>query len=241
MAVASPIKPSDLGEITTGVLACDHLVELKNTRTKMQTFLTWLLANDETGLLGADFKAAIIQQLLFDGSKKGWFVKTHPASGYLELVEKVALADLAITGAADGDGIIYDATAQMWVVDDTPDDVYLAPTTGGVTIPASTAGGVLTVAHGLGATPKIFRVLLECATADVGYAVGDVVDACSLMSRTTAPEAKLGCTIWANGTQCGATFFNGAAGSSYRLFDKSGFTNDPITEASWLVKFYAKL
>lgn len=241
MATNSPIVPNDLGAITGGVLACDALKELLSTRTKMQTFLEWLLADDETGNLGADFKAAIIQQLLFDGSKKGWFVKTHPASGYLELVEKVELADLAITGAAEGDGIIYDATAGMWVVDDTPDDVYLAPTTGGTSVPAATVGGVLTVAHGLGAMPKIFKVFLECATADVGYAVGDRVDACSLMSRTTAPEAKLGCTIWANGTQCGATFFNGAAGATYRLFDKSGFTNDPITEASWNVKFYAKL
>lgn len=241
MAATSPIKPSDLGAITGGVLACDHLRELLNTRRKMQQFLQWLLVDDQSGLLGVDFKAALIQQLLFDSSKKGWFVKTDEASGYLELVEKVALADLAITGAAEGDRIIYDATAGMWVVDDTPDDVYLAPTSGGTSVPAATVGGVLTVAHGLGAVPTIFKVFLECATADVGYAVGDRVDACSLMSRTTAPEAKLACTIWANGTQCGATFFNGAAGADYRLFDKTGLTNDSITEASWNVKFYAKL
>lgn len=241
MAVASPIKPSDLGAITSGVLACDHLRELLNTRTKMQTFLAWLLQNDSTGLLGADFKAAIIQQLLFNSAQKGWFVRTHSESGYLDLVEKVALADLATTGAADGDRIIYDATAGMWVVDTAPEEIYLPPTSGGVTVPAATTGGVLTVAHGLGAKPNIFEVDLVCATADVGHAVGDVVDACSLMSRTTAPEAKLACTKWANDTQCGVTFFNGSAGASYRLFDKATFTNDPITEASWNVKFYAKL
>lgn len=240
MATTSPIKPSDLGAITGGVLACDHLRELLNTRTKMQTFLAWLLADDETGLLGADFKEAIIQQLLFDGSKKGWFVKTHPVSGYLELVEKVALADLAITGAAEGDGIIFSGGA--WVVDDTPDNVYLAPTTGGTAVPAATAGGMLTVSHGLGARPNIFKVLLECAVVDAtGYTVGDTVDAASLMSRTSGGETKLAATIWANATTCGISFFNTAGASNYRLYHKDGQSYVNITEASWNVKFYAKL
>lgn len=242
MATTSPIKPSDLAAITTGVLACDHLVELLNTRRKMQQFLQWLLVDDESGLLGADFKAAIIQQLIFDAAKKGWFVKTNPASGFLELVEKVALADLAITGAVDGDGIIYNATAGMWILDNTPDDVYLAPTTGGTTIPASTAGGALSVSHGLGAAPKIFKVLLECVTPDAAaYAAGDIVDAASLMSRTTGGETKLAATIWANSTSCGISFFNTAGGSNYRLYHKDGQSYENVTEASWNVKFYAKL
>ncbi|WP_221138351.1 hypothetical protein [Rhizobium lentis] len=38
-----------------------------------------------------------------------------------------------------------------------------------------TSGGGITVAHGLGAAPKLIQVLLICATADAGYSVGDVI------------------------------------------------------------------
>lgn len=38
-----------------------------------------------------------------------------------------------------------------------------------------TAGGLLTLAHGLGQAPKIIMLYLVCATAEAGYAVGDVI------------------------------------------------------------------
>src|SRR5260221_13327427 len=36
-----------------------------------------------------------------------------------------------------------------------------------------TSGGALTLAHGLGATPKIIQALLHCSTAEAGYTAGD--------------------------------------------------------------------
>ena len=39
-----------------------------------------------------------------------------------------------------------------------------------------TAAGALTLAHGLGATPKLTQCSFVCKTADGGYSIGDVVD-----------------------------------------------------------------
>ncbi|MFV1941319.1 hypothetical protein VPH49_10910 [Pseudomonas luteola] len=39
-----------------------------------------------------------------------------------------------------------------------------------------TAGGILTISHGLGANPKLISAVLVCKTASSGYAVGDRVE-----------------------------------------------------------------
>lgn len=118
MAATSPIKPADLGAISAGVLACDHLKELLNTRAKVQTFLKWLLTDDSQGLLGDGFKLALVQQLLFDAEKKGWFVETNEISGFLELVRYVTLAKLDPTGATNGDTLIFKDGA--WIIKTDP-------------------------------------------------------------------------------------------------------------------------
>lgn len=38
-----------------------------------------------------------------------------------------------------------------------------------------TAGGLLTLAHGLGSTPKLMQTYIVCKTAEAGYSVGDVL------------------------------------------------------------------
>lgn len=253
MAVASPIKPSDLGAITTGVLACDHLVELKNTRTKMQTFLAWLLANDETGLLGADFKSAIIQQLLFDATKKGWIVRANPSSGHLELAsnsdtvselfppQSIRLLTLAIDGAVDGDVLGFDGTS--WVPF-TP--IYLAPTTGGTTIPDPSTGGILSVAHGFGAVPRVRECNLVCNATDAGYASGDTVDAKNLIQRGAGGETRPGVTVGADASVVFAVFVKeGSAARKYFLPNKASFEitdgsdSGEVDPSKWDVKFYA--
>lgn len=74
----------------------------------------------------------------------------------------------------------------------TPDQVnkaqavknyYQSPT------PATfTNGGVVSEAHGLGATPRFFHAYLMCATAEFGYSVGDMV-------RLDAFDATTGGTV----------------------------------------------
>lgn len=248
MAVTSPIKPSDLGAITSGVLACDHLKELLNTRTKMQTFLAWLLQDDTTGLLGADFKSAILQQLLFDAAKKGWIVRANPVSGYLELasnnesvsellaVNSLRLETLESAGASAGDLLSFDGTSWGAI---TP--IYLAPTTGGSTVPDVTTGGFLSVAHGLAALPKHLRCYLECNSTDVGYAVGDRVDASGLiLLRATGGEQMQAITIGADASVVFAVFqVRSGGGGEYRLVNKSTYERDMIDSSKWNVKFYA--
>lgn len=253
MATTSPIKPSDLGAITGGVLACDHLRELLNTRQKMQTFLAWLLANDETGNLGEDFKAAIIQQLLFDAAKKGWIVRANPSSGYLELANNsdkvselfpphsIRLLTLAVDGAVSGDILGFNGTD--WVPR-TP--IYLAPTTGGATIPDPSTGGILSVAHGLGATPRIRQCDLVCTSADAGYAAGDTVDAMNLIQRGAGGETRPGVTVGADASTIFAVFVKeGSATRKYFLPNKASFEitdsadSGEVDPAKWNVKFYA--
>lgn len=49
---------------------------------------------------------------------------------------------------------------------------------------AITNANTITVAHGLGAVPKLVWVTLRCKTADLGYAVGDEVDLTTYASVT---------------------------------------------------------
>lgn len=237
MPAQSPITPSDLGSISDGLLACDHLKELLNTRVKMHTFLAWLLVDDSTGNLGDGFKLAIIQQLLFDAAKKNWFVRSNPSTGYLELVQYVPLASLDASGALEGDTLVL--KGGVWVPQSSP-SVYLSPTSGGTTVPDPDTGGILLVAHGLASTPNKVECYLVCTVNDIGYVVGDVVNAMGLVKRGSGGEQRQGVSIGANATSVWAVFTNtGAAVGSYQLPNKSTFAGAAITPGSWNVKLYA--
>lgn len=240
MAENSPIVPSDLGAITGGLLACDALRELLNTRAKMQTFLQWFLANDPTGNLGSDFLLALSRQFLFDAAKKGFFVRTNPSNGSLELVEFIPLDSLDGSGAVEGDTLSFESG--VWITRSSP-NVYLAPTSGGVTLPDAAVGAVCQVAHGLSAAPRHFGCVLECTTADASYAISDRVDAATLMLRNTLDtEIAHGASVYANATVIGVNF-RMAAGATpkYQLVDKSTFLRADLIPGSWNVKLYASL
>lgn len=253
MAVNSPIVPADFNAITTGTLACDALKELLRTRTNVKALLQWLLQDDSTGLLGENFKESIIQQLLFNAAQKGWLVRSNPSSGYLELASNsdkvselfpahsIRLLTLAIDGAVDGDVLGFNGTD--WVPR-TP--IYLAPTTGGSTIPDPSTGGILSVAHGLGAVPRIRQCDLVCNSADAGYAAGDTVDATHLIQRGAGGETRQGVSIGADASVVFAVFVKeGSAARKYFLPNKSSFEitdssdSGEINPANWSVKFYA--
>jgi hypothetical protein len=241
MAEQSEITSSDLAAVTQGATACDHLAELSATRTKFATFLDWIVS-DPDGNLSTDFKTALIRQMLFDAAKKGWFVASDASTGYLELVETIPLASLDPTGAVEGDTIAFDATAGAWEIRNAPQS-YLAPTSGGSTIPAISSGGILSVAHGLGTTPRTFECILECNSTDVGYDAGDRVRADNLIIlRDTAGEQMNAVTVGASATLVFVVFqVRSGAGGEYRLINKSTFARDAIDVSKWDVKLSASL
>ncbi len=137
--------------------------------------------------------------------------------------------------AASGDYIINDGTD--WAKQ-TP--FYGPPTVGGPQVPAATAGELQTAAHGLGTTPKNYRVFIECNSADADYAVGDRVDAATLMFfNSFGPEHTHACTIFADAAVVGVVFRNGGGGTVYRLFNKSTQVSGVIDPTKWNTMFYA--
>jgi hypothetical protein len=240
MAEQSEITSSDLAAITSGATACDHLAELAQTRTKFATFLDWIVS-DPSGNLATDFKTAIINQLLFDAAKKGWFVRSNPTTGFLELVEFIPLDGLDDGGATTGDILVWNGSE--W---EPQSAIYLAPTSGGTTLPAPNTGGLLSVAHGFSAAPKQFACFLECTSADAGYAIGDRVDALGLIQRGNGGETRQGCTVGVNASLLFAVFVTeGSNPKKYFLPNKSSFEITDSTDAGeldpakWSVKFWA--
>lgn len=61
-----------------------------------------------------------------------------------------------------------------------------------------TANTLLTVAHGLSATPRHFHGSLECVTTQAGYAVGDFLNYDLVYQSTSTSD--VGCACWADAT-----------------------------------------
>lgn len=234
--MASPIIPDDLNPINTGTAACDALKTLLQTRTDMREFLAWMLEDDSTGELNdSGFLTDLAEQFLFDAAKKGFFVRSNPTTGRLELIEKVALADIDDENGTDGDMLVLESGVWTRV-----SPFYGAPTSGGATVPVETSGGTLTAAHGVGTTPNNFRAILECNAADLNYAVGDRVDALSLMFLdSSVPEIMPAVTVFADASLVGVTFRDGGVGDEYQLHNRSTFAKSPIQVSKWNVMLYA--
>lgn len=238
MAEQSPITSNSLGPITTGLLACDALKELLNTRQKMQDFVAWLVGTD--GNLTTDFKNAILHQLLFDAAKKGWLVMSDETTGYPTLTERLLLNKLAGGTAVDGDTLKWDEDALgtdpnigAWV------PFHRFVSTQAVVPPPST-GGIVEVDHGLGYTPTSYMAQLVCIGADVGYAVGDIVDASGLIFYNSgAGEVQHGATVLMNASKVSCVFRNGGGTPHYQLLNKGTWDRDTIDVTKWEVRFVA--
>lgn len=100
-----------------------------------------------------------------------------------------ALTALAGIGTAVAGDIIYASGAGTWARKAKGTDGQFLSQASGIpawaTLPFSksfesaqqaiTAGGSLTLAHGLGAKPKLYLAALQCTTANIGYSIGDEV------------------------------------------------------------------
>lgn len=98
-----------------------------------------------------------------------------------------------------------------------------------------TASGTLTLAHGLGAVPKIIQAHLVCLTADVGYAVGDRVEVATSIGAyysSTDGNYAANMTVIPDATNLTVLMSTG----TFYLHNKSSLsTRGPskITAASW--------
>ena len=92
-----------------------------------------------------------------------------------------------------------------------------------------TAGGLLTLAHGLGVTPKLLQARIICKTADVGYSIGDEVfisnDGSSSVSDSYS--TALSC----NGTTNIDVRYG--SGGGFRIPNKGTGGGTNITAANW--------
>lgn len=165
------------------------------------------------------------------------------AAGGLFPDNSIKIQRLYFTGAAARDKIQYDSVGN-WLKK-TP--FYGAPTSGGTTVPDPTTGALLLAAHGLqlngvAAVPRTLKCFLVNNSTELGYAVGDIVDAQALMTVGSGGEARVGVAVHADATNIYAAFGSqGAAVRTYKLVNKSTFAVDTIAPAKWDVYFYAEL
>lgn len=94
-------------------------------------------------------------------------------------------------------------------------------------------GGIVTVAHGLGAEPRNIAVFLRCLTPQKGWAAGTVI----LLSSTVVTSASAGgVQVYVDASNINARI--GASGIF--IMDTSGNTdNTAITPANWRLFFKA--
>lgn len=100
------------------------------------------------------------------------------------------------------------------------------------------SGGVITLAHGLGAAPRLVRWVLVCTTTDLGYAVSDEVDLWG--ADQNSPQGRPAFNVVANTTNL---ICQQASTTTINLLRRSAFIGDSaaITNGSWAIKVYAEL
>lgn len=89
-----------------------------------------------------------------------------------------------------------------------------------------TLGALLTLSHGLGVLPKLVRVRLKCATAEGGFAVGDVIESNpGFQSQNTGGGHAVYCTA--------STVFVRISSAGYQTHTKGTGAPVNITAANW--------
>jgi hypothetical protein len=92
-----------------------------------------------------------------------------------------------------------------------------------------TAGGTLTLAHSLGAQPKLYMAVLQCTTANGGYSIGDEVAINPMLNTTDSTLQAI--SIIPDATNMNIRF--GANASTFKLLLKNGTGYVDITNSSW--------
>jgi hypothetical protein len=93
-----------------------------------------------------------------------------------------------------------------------------------------TSGGSLTLAHGMGTTPKLVQAYLKCTTTDLGYSVGDEVFV-SGGQDAYGSTVSTGVSIVPDATNLNIRF--GSNAGAFALLNKGTGTLAAITNGSW--------
>lgn len=91
-----------------------------------------------------------------------------------------------------------------------------------------TAGGPLTLTHGLGIAPKWRAYILKCLTTDIGYAVGDEID---IDVQIPSGNASAGLSAVVNATTFSIRF--GSSAQTFALPNKGTGASQNITNSRW--------
>lgn len=99
-----------------------------------------------------------------------------------------------------------------------------------------TAGGALTIAHGLGVKPKSIELFLRCTTANNGYAVGDDIQ---VRNGAEDPGSNYGATAIADATNLEVRFGNAANTFLIHNFTNGNMVGAPNTSFDLILRAWA--
>ena len=94
-----------------------------------------------------------------------------------------------------------------------------------------TASGGLTLTHGLGAAPKIYRCSLVCKTAEGGYSIGDVLEVPHTLDLTEPLTNSRGMSLVGDATNITIRFVSSTA--VYAAINKANGSVLGLTNANW--------
>lgn len=99
-----------------------------------------------------------------------------------------------------------------------------------------TAGGALTLAHGLGGMPALVQCRLKCITGELGYSIGDEV---IVNPGPSYVSSSTGLSLVPDATNINVRF--GASGGGMAIARKDTGALEIITAANWqlIVKAWA--
>lgn len=99
-----------------------------------------------------------------------------------------------------------------------------------------TAAGSLTLAHSLGAKPKLVQCILKCTTAEDGYSIGDevIINAGIVGDDETVSR---GVSVVPDATNLNIRF--GSATNTFMVLNKSSGGRESITNSNWAIIFKA--
>lgn len=94
-----------------------------------------------------------------------------------------------------------------------------------------TAAGALTVAHGLGVQPKLYRSYLKCVIASEGYSIDDEVEVESYLEGSGGTAASRGISVVPDGTNLNVRF--GSSVDVFIVLNKSSGGRDDTDLPNW--------